>query len=89
MPGMRAGKGATSETSPSKTDPSSSSISKSASQPSSYGPSPDIRRKLRLLSIPALAVLVLGLLLIGWSTSFTFLGMQRYWTFDEDAVDKT
>jgi hypothetical protein len=20
-----------------------------------------------------------GLLLIGWSTSFTFLGMQRYW----------
>jgi Ion channel len=24
-----------------------------------------------------------GLLLIGWSTSFTFLGMQRYWFFDE------
>jgi hypothetical protein len=30
-----------------------------------------------------------GLLLIGWSTSFTFLGMQRYWSFDGEAADKT
>lgn len=25
-----------------------------------------------------------GLLLIGWSTSFTFLGMQRYWFLDKE-----
>jgi hypothetical protein len=30
-----------------------------------------------------------GLLLIGWSTSFTFLGMQRYWFSDEAAGGKT
>jgi hypothetical protein len=30
-----------------------------------------------------------GLVLIGWSTSFTFLSMQRYWFFDGEAADKT
>jgi hypothetical protein len=30
-----------------------------------------------------------GLLLIGWSTSFTFLSMWRYWSFDNEAADKT
>ena len=30
-----------------------------------------------------------GLLLIGWSTSFTFLTMQRYWFLDEAVADKT
>ena len=30
-----------------------------------------------------------GLLLLGWSTSFTFLCMSRYWTFGTGAVDKT
>jgi len=30
-----------------------------------------------------------GLLLIGWSTSFTFLCMYRYWSFDGASRDKT
>jgi hypothetical protein len=30
-----------------------------------------------------------GILLIGWSTSFTFLGMQHYWLFDEAGADST
>lgn len=30
-----------------------------------------------------------GLLLIGWSTSYTFYGMQRHWQMDDSAVDRT
>jgi hypothetical protein len=30
-----------------------------------------------------------GLLLLGWSTSFTFLCMSRYWTFGSEAANKT
>jgi hypothetical protein len=30
-----------------------------------------------------------GLLLLGWSTSFTFLSMWRHWSFDGEGSDKT
>ena len=30
-----------------------------------------------------------GLLLIGWSTSYTFYGMQRHWMVGDDATDRT
>ena len=30
-----------------------------------------------------------GLLLVGWSTSYTFYGMQRHWLLDEGAGDRT
>jgi hypothetical protein len=30
-----------------------------------------------------------GLLLIGWSTSYTFYGMQRHWLVGDDAADRT
>src|SRR5262249_7801392 len=30
-----------------------------------------------------------GVLLIGWSTSFTFLSMNQHWSFDESSADNT
>jgi len=30
-----------------------------------------------------------GLLLIGWSTSYTFIGMQRHWLIEDHSADRT